>query len=198
MTPALQCTSCRAQLDDSFLNRGGLSPCPACGVSIEIEAFPALFRPIARGSDGEPVMVEGEASCFYHPQKKAAVPCQSCGRFLCTLCDCQLNAQHFCPGCLQTGKEKGKIKSLENQRTLYDSIALGLAVYPVVLIVFLYFTIITAPLALFVALRYWNAPRSIVHRSQVRNVLAIIFAALQLGGWAVFIYFLVNAPRHHG
>ena len=31
------------------------------------------------------------------------------------------------PQCLETGKKKGKIKSIENERTLYDSIALGMA-----------------------------------------------------------------------
>ena len=57
MTPALQCARCHTPLDDSFLNRGGLSPCPSCGVLFEIETFPALFRPLPRGIDGEPVMV---------------------------------------------------------------------------------------------------------------------------------------------
>jgi hypothetical protein len=198
MTPVLQCTRCHAQLEQAFMNRGGLSPCPVCGVPVEVEAFPAFYRPIARGSDGEPVMVEGEASCFYHPQKKAAVPCQGCGRFLCALCDCLLNGQHFCPACLETGKQKGKIKNLENQRTLYDSIALALAVYPAVLIFTLFFTIFTAPLALFIALRHWNAPRSLVHRSRARLVLAVIFSSLQIVGWGVYIYYMINAPKHNG
>src|SRR5512133_2108651 len=171
MTADLHCTRCRATLDDSFLNRGGLSPCPSCGVSLEIEAFPALFRPIPRGSDGELVMMEGEASCFYHAQKKATVPCQACGRFLCALCDCQLHGQHFCPACLEAGKQKGKIKNLQNQRTLYGNIALALTIYPMLLLIGIYFTFITAPLALYIALRYWNAPRSIVRGSRVPHVL---------------------------
>ena len=36
------------------------------------------------------------------------------------------------------------------------------------------------------------APRSIVHRSRVRYVLAIIFALLQIVGWGLGIYFLVH------
>jgi len=42
-----------------------------------------------------------------------------------------------------------------------------------------YLTFITAPAALFIAIRYWKAPRSLVHRSQIRLVLAMIFASLQ-------------------
>jgi hypothetical protein len=95
--------------------------------------FRAFFQPVPRGRDGDPVLIEGEASCFYHPQKKAAVPCEACGRFLCALCDCELHGKHFCPACLETGKQKGKIQKLESQRTLYDNIALALAVYPVAL-----------------------------------------------------------------
>lgn len=185
MTPVLQCSRCRAQLADSLLSRRGFSPCPSCGVPLEAEAFPAFYRPVPRGLDGELVIVEGEASCFYHPQKKATVPCQGCGRFLCALCDCVLNEQHFCPACLETGKQKGRIKHLENQRVLYDNLALGLAVYPVVLIITWVFTIVTAPIALFVALRYWNAPRSLVSRSRVRLVLAIVFSLLQITGWVL-------------
>ena len=98
---------------------------------------------------------------------------------------------------LPGGREtKGKIKSLENHRTLYDSIALSLAIYP--LLIF-YFTIITAPMTLYVAIRYWNAPRSIVHRTKIRYIFAIIIATLQIVGWGVGIYFLVTAAtRRHG
>lgn len=143
-------------------------------------------------------MVEGEAGCFYHPQKKAAVPCQGCGRFLCALCDCELNGQHFCPACLETGKQKGKIKNLENQRTLYGNIALALTIYPVILVFGIYFSFITAPIALYVALRYWNAPRSIVGGGRIRYVLALIVATLELGGWAAMIYFIVTEGRQNG
>ena len=198
MSAALQCTRCRTPLDDSYLNRGQLSPCPSCGVPLEIEAFPALFRPIPHGIDGEPLVVEGEASCFYHPQKKASVACQGCGRFLCALCDCELTGQHFCPACLQTGKQKGKITSLENQRTLYGNIALALTIYPVVLMFGIYFIFITAPLAIFLALRYWKAPGSILGGGHVRHVLAIILGIAELAGWAALVYFMMQAVTRNG
>jgi len=174
------------------VNRGELVPCPVCASPLQVEIFPAFFRPIESGRSGDAVLVESEANCFYHPQKKAVIPCEGCGRFLCVLCDCELRGQHFCPQCLEIGKKKGKIRSLENERTLYDSIALGLAVVP--LLIF-YLTIFTAPMALYVAIRYWHAPRSIVHRTKVRLVFAIIFASLQLIGWLVAILFLAGAKH---
>jgi hypothetical protein len=108
------------------------------------------------------------------------LPCDACGRFLCALCDCEHQGRHFCPACLETGRTKGKVKSLENTRIRYDNIALALTLYP--LLIF-YFTIITAPIALFVAIRYWKSPRGLVQPSSARFVLAIVFATLQLAGW---------------
>jgi hypothetical protein len=42
------------------------------------------------------------------------------------------------------------------------------------------------------AIRHWNSPRSIVHRTRIRFVIAIVLATLQLGGWAVAAYFLFS------
>ena len=192
MNALIQCHACQAWLLEGVFNQPKLSPCPACGTPLQIEVFPALFRRINPGQSGETIMIEGESSCFYHPQKKAVLPCQGCGRFLCALCDCELNGQHFCPACLETGKTKGKIKSLEDQRKLYDGIALSLAVYPMLIF---YFTIVTAPVALFVAIRYWNAPRSIVHRTKIRCVAAIVLALMQMAGWGLLFFVLATHYR---
>src|SRR5262249_12487920 len=123
MDSPLQCPKCKLALDDSLLNQPELVPCRKCGTPLQVEVYPALFRRFTPGKDGEAVVVDNEASCFFHPQKKAVLPCEACGRFLCALCDCELHGQHFCPACLETGKKKKKIKKLEDERTLYDNIA---------------------------------------------------------------------------
>ena len=68
--------------------------------------------------------------------------------------------------------------------------ALALAIYP--LIIF-YFTIITAPAALFIALRHWNSPSSLIPRTKIRLVVAIVFALLEIAGWGVGTFFLVRS-----
>lgn len=198
MNGPLECPKCNTPLSEAQVNRSELAPCPGCDSLLQVEVFPALFRPVAAGREGERLLIETEASCFYHAQKKAVVPCEGCGRFLCALCDCELHGEHFCPTCLETGKKKGKIKRLENERTLYDSIALALATYPLVLFVGVYFTCITAPMAVYFAVRYWNAPRSIVHRTRWRLVFALGFAGLQIAGWIFIIYFFSTRRWHHG
>src|SRR2546428_8534696 len=145
----LSCPKCQTPLGETALNQPQLTPCPACASPLQVEVFPALFRRIAAGRDGETILIEGESTCFYHPHKKAVLPCEGCGRFLCALCDCELHGQHFCPVCLEVGRKKGKIKSLENQRTLYDSIALSLAILPMLIF---YITFITPPAALLIAI----------------------------------------------
>jgi len=154
----IQCPKCRNPLFQGVFDPERFNPCPACAAPLKVEVFPAFFRPIATGEKGETILTEGESSCFYHPQKKAAVACESCGRFVCSLCDCVLDERHLCPACLEAGRTKGKIKSLENSRIRYDNLALALALYP--LIVF-YLTIFSAPAVLFLVFRYRNAPLGI-------------------------------------
>ena len=190
MNLRVPCPSCQEGVADEFYNQPGLLPCPYCSTPIQVEVFPAQFRKISPGQAGEAVLVDGESSCFFHPQKKAVRPCDSCGRFVCALCDCELHHQHYCPACLESGKTKGKIQSLETQRTLYDGMALSLAIYPMLIF---YFTLITAPITLFIAIRYWKAPPSLVPRHRkTRLVAAIILASLQLLGWGLGFFFLAS------
>ena len=183
------CSRCNTPLPVEAFNTGETASCPGCQAKTLVTVFPALLREIASGRPAETLLVDTDASCFYHPQKKAEIACSNCGRFLCALCDVDLNGQHLCPPCIETGKQKGKMKNLENRRVLYDDIALSVAVVPMIIF---YFSILTAPIALFVAIRYWNAPGSIVPRSKIRFILAIGIAILQLLGWATLLYFILR------
>jgi len=185
---AILCSSCYQALPWTAFNADSLKECPNCKSVVYALAFPSLFQPINPGKSGETLLVEGEASCFYHPNKKAVIPCTHCGRFLCSLCDVDFNGQHLCPRCIEQGKQHGKMKQLENTRTLYDDIALSLAILPMVTF---YFTLITAPIALFFAIRYWNAPTSILGRTKIRFVIAILFALLQIVGWVALFGWLI-------
>ena len=111
--------------------------------------------------------------------------CSACGRFVCALCDVELNGRHMCPACFEKGKTNRKIKSLENQRTCYDTLALLVAT---VSILIYWFTIFTAPFVIYLTVRHWNSPSSIIPRTKIRFVLAFLIASLQIAGW-VLVFF---------
>lgn len=198
-SPLIHCSKCNAALLDGVFNLPRLAPCPSCAAPLQIEVFPAMFRRSTPGRAGENILVDGEAGCFYHPQKKAVLPCDGCGRFLCALCDCEMDGHHYCPACLDAGRNKGKIKNLQNSRTLYDSIALALVVVPLVLTLSVVFafagllSIVTAPIAIYIAIRYWNTPTSITRRTRARFVAAIVIASLEIVGWLTALGFFLFA-----
>jgi hypothetical protein len=167
-----------------------LTPCSACQEPIRADVYPALFRKLAAGRGGTPLQNEKEASCFYHTAKKATAACSSCGRFLCALCDVEFNDRHLCPACLEKGKTQRKIKNLENHRVCYDTVALLIAL---ISSLFIWPTILSAPIVLFMVIRYWNAPGSIIPRSKIRFVLAFGIAGLQIVGWILVIGGILNS-----
>ncbi len=186
----LTCSKCRLPLGSELFNLGELRPCPRCATPVQVEVFPALFRAPEAAAAGEAVIAEGEASCFFHPQKRAIVPCEGCGRFVCALCDVELNGQHLCPTCLNLGKNKGKLRSLENHRMLYDRVALLCATLP--LLLGIWPSIAGAPIALYVTLRYWNAPGDYVRPTKWRFVLAGTLAGLEIIGWVVALILFLS------
>ncbi len=167
-----------------MINSGVLVACPSCQVLMRADVFPAFYREIPSGQSGDTLQMDKEAGCFFHPRKKAVVPCSVCGRFVCALCDVALSGRHLCPPCFEKGKTKRKFKSLENQRTCYDTIALLVAT---VSILMYWFTIFTAPFVIYLTIRHWNSPSSIIPRTKIRFVLAFIIASLQIAGW-IFMF----------
>jgi hypothetical protein len=187
------CTACQAPLPPDALAGAGPVRCGRCGASLEISVFPALFRPLASGRAGETVLTDQESACFYHPRKRAVVPCESCGRFLCALCDVDIGGRHTCVTCLEAARARGALPRLENQRTRHDRIALALATYP--LLLFVYPTLLTAPVALYLSVRALKAPGSLVHGTRLRCVLAMLLATSEIIGWILLINLIVAQFR---
>ncbi len=185
----IACTKCSTPLTAKNLNIGTFAPCRICGTQHRISVFPAALRKTPSHKNAELLLVNDDAGCFYHSKKKAVTHCSSCGRFLCALCDVEIDGEHICFPCMEKGKKKNELTNLENQRTLFDDIALKLAIFPMLIF---WFTCITAPISLFMVFRYWNVPTSIVRRSKVRFVVAFIISAAQVIGWCVGIFMLVG------
>lgn len=188
---SIACPKCSAPWPVDAAQLGAMNSCPICGANVSVMPFPALLRePAIKVQQPDSILSEGEASCFYHPKKRATVPCGSCGRFLCALCDVQLGGRTLCPSCLEAGRTKGKLSELESNRFLWDTTALVLATVPLLLC--LYPSILGAPAALVVAIMGWNKPTSVVPRGRWRLWLAILLSTLQIAGWIVFFIMIVT------
>jgi hypothetical protein len=185
------CPKCNQPLAENVLNAPALSACTACGVRLRADVFPAVNRPPDTSIFNETVTTGKEAGCFYHPDKRALTHCATCGRFLCALCDLEINDEHLCAACLEVGRKEKTIANLENHRVLYDKIALFLSIIPFTLVLW-FSSVFTAPAAIFVAIRYWHTPCSIMSGSKFRFILAFLFASTQIIAWAVFIYATVT------
>jgi hypothetical protein len=165
--------------------------CPSCNAQVGAEVFPAALRdPVAEARQSENVSTPEEASCFYHPAKRAVETCANCGRFMCALCDVELSGEHICPSCLSTGRKKGRIRNLENERVLYGNVALALAILPILTI---WFTIFTAPIAIYMAVRYWKAPQSLVSGGgKTKLGIAFTLGVIQVLAWIAGITYAIS------
>ena len=186
----LNCGKCKRPLSLPLPEATVRSVCPSCAAAIQVRAFPALLKGVEPGKAGKSVLVDDESSCFYHPTKRAEILCDACGRFLCSLCDIEFHGDHLCPVCFEKGSQKGKLERLQNKKILYDELALFLAIVP---ILFYCITIFTAPAALFIVVRYWNKPLSVVRKNRWRFVVAAVFALLELLLWGAYATSMVGA-----
>lgn len=183
MAEPLRCPRCQNVLPQ--LHAEHLLPCPTCRLEVQTLVFPAWFKTFAPAPVGQQVISEGESSCFYHPTKQAAVPCDACGRFLCSLCDCEVQGQHYCPGCVSAATSKGRMVLFERSRTNHDSVALSLAAFSLLLGPF---ALIVGPTAIFWALWFWRRPGSLLPRTKVRSILAIIIGLATTVGWGYWAF----------
>jgi len=181
----LNCSKCKTEINKEDVNTSGFFPCRKCGSSLKVEAFPALFHE-AVSTRAEAVMLDEQASCFTHTDKKAVVPCGHCGRFLCALCDMEIDDRHLCPACLQSGSALKKTGTFETQFTQYDSIALSTSILSML---FTVFTVITAPAVIFMVIRFWKAPTGVLPRTKIRFIFAFLIALAQLAFWGMMIWF---------
>jgi len=187
---AMVCGACSFPIAAEAWNREGGSVCPGCRERVQAFVFPAMER-IRAGSAPEAIAGDTEASCFFHPQSRAAVLCAECGRFLCNLCDIELDGRHLCPACFQSGVSSNKLETLETRRTMYDSIALAMASLPALLI---WPVLFGAPAALYLVIRRWRTPLSILPRTRIRFVIAALLALTEFAGIAFIIWTMTQLP----
>lgn len=181
---AIPCGVCSAPLPAIVGEGMQTVRCAVCGRPYLLELFPAFWRGLAREEQARPLDAPDEAACFYHPSSQAAVVCEGCGRFLCSLCHVPFEGRSLCPSCIQAGFRKRGFPSLDSRRFLYDDLVLALALLPLLAWPI---TLVTAPAAIVLAIRYWRTPSSLVRRPHVRYLAAIALSAIQIAAWLVFL-----------
>jgi uncharacterized paraquat-inducible protein A len=181
----IHCPRCSASLPVWVIKAGDDAVCPSCSASLTVRAFPALLTTRPK-PDPEDLRIEvGEASCFYHTSKRAASSCARCGRFVCALCAVDFNGSVWCPGCLANAKTGKKLNRLENRRVLWDSIALGTATLPMIAV---WPAIPGSLAAIYISIRYWKRPSSLIPRRKWRFLLAILIALAEVTLFVILGY----------
>lgn len=190
-TPSITCPNCGGAFPTAAAELGARQQCPACLRWTSVIAFPALERPTATDAAAQHVVLEGEATCFYHPLKRAHTLCDNCGRFLCAMCDLDVYDAHLCPQCLQSAADKGRVKSLERRRVRYDQIASTLLVVPLLLCWFL--VPITSLAVLGLVGWKWKVAGSLVDNIRLRFAVYVVIAILELAGSSFMWWVTVNS-----
>ncbi len=184
----INCPDCRRSIDPEIMNAATLQPCPGCQAAIRALVFPA------RLDEGVPALpspaLPGEATCFYHESNAATASCDGCGKFICVLDDLPFGENHYCRDCINRGQKSGDLPFLVTRRIRYDRLVLAIAVLPILMWPF---TLLSAPIAFFLALFFWRKPLSIVPRLRLNYVLALLVSGAQMAGWFFLFYFLFTS-----
>jgi hypothetical protein len=190
--PKLICPNCGFPLERSYWNQPLLQPCSRCQTNVRLLVFPVAVEP-AQVPAPNLNAAQGEATCFYHSNKQAHVPCASCGRFLCTVCDIYFRGEHWCPSCMKLQADTQTRPEFQRGVMRFDSLALILVTIPAIVI---YPTLLTAPIALFLSIRHWNDPNGFLPRTNIRKYLAVFFSVSQIVGWiALFTFLFFNFTK---
>ena len=200
--PELTCIRCGTPLSvpaplspdpASAAQEGSPVTCPGCGRTLTVFRFPALARRCENAALGHAAQ-HGEAACFHHADRQAEAVCESCGRFLCGLCRIDFNSQTLCPACLALTQTAAEAHIPRRMR--YDKLAmLAILVSP-----FIYcLSIFNACFTLFLCIRHWKTPLSVLPYNRWRFVVAGLLATGVLTLWlALGVFMVTQIVRHNG
>ena len=192
---SVRCPRCKKDLPPPDApGANGEEACPYCRRTLIVRRFAALAVPAESLVAPAEVAQSGEGSCFFHPEKKATLSCEQCGRFVCSLCDMPMGSRHLCPSCVEIGLSTQKVPELVNRRVSWGGVALALGWVPVVMAILWPFYVVSGPAAIFAGIYIFRKPGSVVRgKRPVAAVFGIIGGLVQLaalGGLAfVFTYY---------
>jgi hypothetical protein len=192
----LTCPACGATLGPYGLDPAQEAFCPGCRAALRGQVFPAWWTPTTVAPVLQRAM-DGEAVCFFHPANRAVLPCDACGRFVCTICDLHVGSRHLCPVCLSKGLSNEKLEEIVPRRFIWSRTAFWLGLLPLLFSIALWPIIFaTGGTAVIIALIGWKRPGSLVRgRQRWAAILGILLGLLQVGVWCGFIFLIAFASR---
>lgn len=196
ISPAfVACPDCGFALPAEAFGRENETACPHCRATLSGGIFPAFWRSEPAVSGLAEHAADGDAVCFFHPENRAAVSCDRCGRFICAVCDMQLGVRHLCPTCLSSGLGAEKLPELVVRRFLWADTALLIGIVPLLFFIFFPAFIVTGPAAVFCAVFGWKRPGSLPRgRRHWAAVVGLIGGLVQLTIWVGWLLLITNSP----
>ncbi|HEY3758108.1 MAG TPA: B-box zinc finger protein [Opitutaceae bacterium] len=185
----LPCPRCGRRLDALCWQDAERGQCRACLADFTFKALPALVQ-TTEVAAAEASVIGQEATCFFHPENRAAAVCESCGRFLCPICVVEEGKRKLCPRCVALTRKAGTDLAGLGDRTLWDSIALTLAAAPLLIYPLIF---VTAPVSLGTAIYGWTQPCSAVRGRKWKLVAAMTLAVLEIAAIGLGLAHLIKA-----
>lgn len=184
--PCLKCS--RPYTPPETHAREQMVTCTHCGTEQELLLFPAYTRD-ASGSRAGDLVDTTEAGCFHHPHKQAETVCDTCGRFICSLCATEDRGHPICLNCLDAARQSDDYR-FARRRVAWDRTAFTAAVLPIFVVSF--FSFLTAPGAVFLSFYGARKPGSIVRRGRAGLIAGGVIGLLQCIGWAVLVVMIAH------
>ena len=190
---AVACLGCRHPLPLTEVTGPHGARCLRCQCLQRGRLFHAAFPPMAAPVPS-PMASAGEACCFEHPTKRAAASCDSCGRFLCHLCQFTFGVRNLCPQCIAIARQNNSGPWI-NRRLNWDTVALATAILPTLGI---WTTIAGGPLAIYLGIRALRQAPGPVLRGRSRAIVAITLGSLQVLVWALLLITVFGTALFRG
>jgi hypothetical protein len=172
--------------------------CGYCGRRQRQLIYPAYCQEPA-GTAIVPVLEEG-ASCYFHDSTAASAICDDCGRYLCELCTLPIPMpaslpagfpERLCSSCFaHRMAEEERDQAWDLFRTSYvryDTIALGLALLPIILFPLFSLGIVAFPIAIYLVVRHWHTCHSPVQHFRRNMTIALVLAGGGMVAWMAIL-----------
>ncbi len=191
----LPCPHCGIGLAGDAIDPAGETICPSCRARFSARLFPVFWREEDATPARSVPVVEGEASCFFHPENCAARACERCGRFVCSVCEITVGTSRMCPSCLSVGIDDPKKAEFVPWRFLWADGALLFGVLPMIFGIFMWPMLpLTAITAIVFAILSWRYPGSIPRGP--RRWVAVVGAVcgfVQIGLFVALVFAISGA-----